>query len=174
MQPRSTTPDPAAIGGPFTLINQDGKTVTQDDFKGKAMLVYFGYSYCPDVCPYSLQLMASALDMPGVKKDLFTPVFISVDPARDTPEQLAQYVKSPSFPDGLVGLTGSAENIAALAKAYGVYFKQVGEGDGYLMDHTSVIYLMDENGRYVALFTHTNSADDIAKCLRRFGQGKRC
>ncbi|MDQ7018563.1 MAG: SCO family protein [Robiginitomaculum sp.] len=162
------------IGGPFTLTDTSGKIVTQADFLGKPMLVYFGYSYCPDVCPYALQMMASALDTLGKDKSRITPVFITVDPERDTPENLAQYVHSASFPDGLVGLTGTPEQIKAIAKAYAVYFKKVGEGDDYVMDHTSAMFLMDKDGKYVAVFTHSSSVDDIAKCLRRHLDGKRC
>ncbi len=165
---------PANIGGPFSLTNTRGEKVTEADFLGKPMLVYFGYSYCPDVCPYALQIMASALDTLGPGKGRITPVFISVDPKRDTPESLAQYVSSSSFPDGLVGLTGTADEVAAAAKAYAVYYKKVGEGDDYIMDHTSAIFLMDKEGKYVAVFTHTSSVDEIAKCLRRHLDGKRC
>ena len=162
------------IGGPFTLTDQDGKTVTEADFLGKPMLVYFGYSYCPDVCPFALQMMATALDSLGKDKAKITPVFVSVDPERDTPENLAQYVRSASFPDGLVGLTGTPEQIKAVAGAYAVYYKKVGEGDDYIMDHTSAMFLMDKSGKYVAVFTHSSSVDDIAKCLRRHLDGKRC
>ena len=162
------------IGGPFTLTDQDGKTVTEADFLGKPMLVYFGYSYCPDVCPFALQMMASALDTLGEDKGRIQPVFVSVDPERDTPENLAQYVRSASFPDGLIGLTGTPEQIKAMAGNYAVYYKKVGEGDDYIMDHTSAMFLMDKKGKYVAVFTHSSSVDDIAKCLRRHLDGKSC
>lgn len=162
------------IGGPFTLLNTAGETVTEADFFGKPMLVYFGYTFCPDVCPYSLQIMAAALDQLGEDKTKITPVFISVDPARDTVESMGTYVTSPSFPDGLVGLTGSEAQIAAIAGAYAVYFKKAGDGDDYLLDHTSAMFLMDNRGQYEAVFTHTNSAEDIAKCLRRHLNNKRC
>ncbi len=164
----------AAIGGPFMLMNSKGHVVSEADFLGKPMLVYFGYSFCPDVCPYSLQMMASALEALGEDKTLITPVFISVDPERDTPENLALYEVSGSFPDGLVGLTGTEGQITSVAKAYAVYFKKVGEGEGYIMDHTSAIFLMDKNGKYVAVFTHSSSVDDIANCLRRHLDGQRC
>lgn len=164
----------ANIGGPFTLTDTHGKIVTQADFLGKPMLVYFGYSSCPDVCPFALQLMAAALDILGKDKAKITPVFISIDPARDTPQSLAPYVQSPSFPDGLVGLTGTSEQVKAVARAYAVYFKKAGDGSDYLMDHTSAIFLMDARGKYVAVFTHSSSADAIARCLRRNLDGKRC
>ncbi len=164
----------ADVGGAFTLVNSSGQRVSEADFLGKSMLVYFGYSYCPDVCPYSLQMMASALDTLGADKARITPVFISIDPARDTPQSLAAYETSNSFPDGLVGLTGTADEIKAVAKAYAVYFKKIGEGDDYLMDHTSAIFLMDKRGQYVAVFTHSSSVDDIATCLRRHLDSKKC
>ena len=98
----------ANIGGPFTLVDQTGATVTEADFRGKAMLIYFGYTYCPDICPFSLQVMAAALDqMEPEERERIQPLLITVDPERDTVEQLAQYVTSPAFPDGLVGLTGN-------------------------------------------------------------------
>ncbi len=164
----------ANVGGPFTLVNTAGETVTEADFLGKPLLIYFGYTFCPDICPYSLQVMATALDSLGADKTKFTPIFITVDPERDTVASLAAYVASPSFPDGLVGLTGTAEQITAAAAAYAVYAKKAGEGDDYLMDHTSAIFLMDEGGDYAAVFTHLSSADDIAKCLRRHLNKKRC
>jgi len=110
----------ASIGGDFTLINQDGVTVTQDDFRGKAMLIYFGYAYCPDVCPTALQVMGSAMQSIGDKANNFQSVLITIDPDRDTPELLAQYVSSNGFPDGLIGLTGTKEQIATAAKAFSV------------------------------------------------------
>ena len=164
----------AAIGGSFVLTDSSGKQVTDKDFLGKPMLVYFGYSYCPDVCPFTLQLMASALDKLGPDKDRIQPVFISVDPERDTPQTLAQYVRTPGFPDHLTGLTGTPEQIADVAHKYSVYYKKAGKGEGYLVDHTSAIFLMDTRGKYAAVFTHRSKVDDIAKCLRRHLDGKKC
>ena len=164
----------AAIGGAFTLTDSHGRTVTEKDFLGKPMLVYFGYTYCPDVCPFTLQLMAQALDRLGPDKARIQPVFISVDPERDTPQTLAQYIHSPGFPDNLEGLTGTPEQIADIAHKYAVYYKKAGEGDAYLVDHTSAIFLMDAQGKYAAVFTHNSSVDDIARCLRRHLDGKKC
>jgi len=156
----------ALVGGPFTLVDQTGKTVTDKDFRGRFMLIYFGFTNCPDVCPSGLQVMAAALDKLGPKADQVTPILITVDPERDTPEQLASYV--PSFHPRLIGLTGSPEQVAAALKAYRVYAKRVDDpksSAGYTFDHTSLIYLMDREGNYVAHFTHATSVDRIAERL---------
>ncbi|GAA0606312.1 MULTISPECIES: SCO family protein [Thalassospira] len=158
----------ASIGGPFTLVNQDGETVTQDDFKGKYMLTYFGYTFCPDVCPTELQVMGTALDMmPQDIADEITPVFFTVDPERDTVEAVAEYV--PYFHDRMVGLTGTVEQTTAAAKAFRVYYaKAIPEGepedtDTYLMDHSSFVYLMDREGKFVRHFNYGTSPEDMVK-----------
>lgn len=155
----------ALVGGPFSLTDQSGKRVTEKDFAGKYMLVFFGYTFCPDICPTELQVMTAALDSMGPKADKITPVFISVDPDRDTPEVLRSYVEN--FGPRLVGLTGSAEEIAAVAKAYRVYFAKAGKegSEDYLMDHSSIIYLMGPDGRYVKHFTYTADAPGLARDL---------
>jgi len=164
----------ADIGGPFTLVNQDGETVTDADFRGKAMLIYFGFTYCPDICPASLQVMDAALDrLPEDQRSAFQPILISVDPERDTPESLAEYVASDAFPDGLVGLTGSPEQVRAAARAYRVFYSRV-EDDGvsstYTVDHSSLIYLMGPDGEFVDVFPHATPPDAIAARLQRFLQ----
>jgi protein SCO1/2 len=156
----------AMVGGPFTLTDQTGKRVTEQDFRGKFMLVYFGFTFCPDVCPTALQVMAAALDKLGDKAERITPVLVSVDPERDTPAQLAMYVKS--FHPRLVGLTGTAQEIDAVARAYRVYVKKVPDPKstaGYTMDHSSIIYVMGPDGKYLAHFTHATSPDAIAERL---------
>jgi protein SCO1/2 len=158
----------ALVGGPFTLVDHTGKTVTDKDFRGRYMLVYFGFTYCPDVCPSGLQVMAAALEKVGAKADQVAPILITVDPERDTPEQLASYV--PSFHPRLVGLTGSPEQIAAALKSYRVYAKKVEDpksAAGYTFDHTSLLYLMDRNGEYVAHFTHATPVERIAERLEK-------
>lgn len=153
----------AAVGGPFRLVDASGKTVTEADFKGRFMLIYFGYTFCPDVCPAGLQVMAAALDKLGPKASMVVPVFITLDPERDTPPKVAEYVKS--FSPRLVGLTGSAEEIAKVAKEYRVFWKKVPDdkhpGD-YTLDHSSVIYLMDTKGEYATHFTHASNVDQMA------------
>jgi cytochrome oxidase Cu insertion factor (SCO1/SenC/PrrC family) len=156
----------ALIGGPFSLVDQDGKRVTEQDFRGKYMLVFFGYTYCPDVCPTELQVMMAALDqMGGAGKDI-VPVFVSVDPERDSPETIKAYVGN--FGPRLVGLTGTPEEIAAIAKAYRVYYAKGAskDGDDYLMDHSSIIYLMDPNGSFVKHFAYTTDAARLADNLK--------
>jgi protein SCO1/2 len=156
----------ALIGGAFTLTDNTGKRVTDQDFRGKYTLVFFGFTSCPDICPAGLQLMAGALEKLGTKAQRITPIFISVDPQRDTPEKLAAYVKN--FDPRLVGLTGTPEEIAAVAKAYKVYYAKVPSKerpDDYTMDHTSIIYVMDPKGEFVTHFTPSTSVDDMAAKL---------
>lgn len=154
------------IGGPFTLVNQDGKTVTDKDFRGRYMLVYFGYTFCPDVCPTSLATIADALDMIGKKADKVVPILITIDPERDTPAALKAYV--PNFYPRLVGLSGSAAQIKAVAKEYRVYYARVdseSKDGNYLMDHSAITYLMGPDGKYVTHFSHGVKAEDMAKKL---------
>lgn len=159
----------AAIGGPFELVTHTGQTVTHEDFQGKPMLIYFGFTYCPDVCPFSLQIMARALEMmPEAERDRFQPMLITIDPERDTVENMALYVDSPAFPENLIGLTGTPEQIAAAAGAYRVAYRRSGEGDDYLMDHTSIIFFMDSEGRFVDIFPDDTPPAVIAARLQDF------
>jgi protein SCO1/2 len=156
------------IGGPFDLTDQHGKPVSDKTFRGRYMLIYFGYGYCPDVCPTELANMAAALDALGEKAKDVQPLFITVDPERDTPEFLADYVAN--FHPRLIGLTGTPDQIKAAAKAYKVYYakaKKPGDAD-YLMDHTSFVYLMGPDGRFLSLFRgHTDPAA-MAETIGRF------
>ena len=159
----------AQIGGPFTLKDHMGKTRTEKDYQGKLMLIYFGYSYCPDVCPTALQIMSVALDGLDKKAKEITPIFITVDPERDTVAHLNKYVKN--FHPDMVGLTGTAEQIKQAAKVYRVYYRKAEPATGspdkdYLMDHSSVVYLMDRDGRYVTHFTHQSPSEKIEAALR--------
>lgn len=156
------------IGGPFQLIDQHGKPVTDKTFRGQYMLIYFGYGFCPDVCPTELANIAAALDALGPKAENVAPIFITVDPERDTPEFLADYVVN--FHPRLIGLTGTPENIKAAAKAYKVYYgkaKKPGEAE-YLMDHTSFVYLMGPDGRFLFLFRGHTDPKTIADTIARF------
>ena len=158
----------ALVGGPFTLTDHTGKRVTDQDFRGRHMLVFFGFTFCPDVCPSGLQVISAALDKLGPKAQRITPLFITIDPERDTPSQLASYVKS--FHRRLVGLTGTPAEIDAVAKAYRVYVKKVADPKstaGYTMDHSAIIYVMGPDGRYVAHFTHATNVDTLADRLRK-------
>jgi protein SCO1/2 len=158
----------ALVGGPFTLTNQDGKRVTDQDFRGKYMLIFFGYTYCPDVCPSELQVMSAALDQMGPEADKIQPIFITIDPARDTPDTLKIYVSN--FSPRMVGLTGSGEDIAAVAKAYRIYYAKANGQENqkdYLMDHTTILYLMGPDGKFVKHFTYGTEAKALAEALRQ-------
>lgn len=154
------------IGGPFTLVASDGHTVTDADFRGRWMLVYFGYTFCPDVCPTELQTIATALDKLGPAAARVVPIFVTVDPARDTPVVVGRYVAL--FDKRIMGLTGSAAQIADIAHRYGVYYEKVAVkgSDTYAMDHTSFLYLMDPAGRLAALYNPQIGADALASGLK--------
>ncbi|HWI25394.1 MAG TPA: SCO family protein [Stellaceae bacterium] len=157
-----------SIGGPFTLTDQNGVLRHDNDFRGKLMLVYFGYTYCPDACPAALNTMTAALDKLGATADAVQPIFITVDPARDTPAQMKAYAAN--FTPRLVALTGTPTEIAAAAKAYRVYFQKVkGSGpDDYSMDHSAFIYLMGRDGKYLAHFGPEVSADQMAAAIKKY------
>ncbi len=155
----------ALIGGPFHLTDQNGQIRSAADFRGQFTLVFFGYSNCPDVCPTTLQTITTVLGKLGPDAAKVTPIFITVDPARDTPQVLKAYAAN--FTPRLVALSGSAEEIAAVAKAYRIYYKKIGEGADYSMDHTALIYVMGPDGRYLAHFPPEATADDIVKDLRQ-------
>ncbi|MBC6413118.1 MAG: SCO family protein [Hyphomonadaceae bacterium] len=161
----------AAIGGDYTLINQDGETVTQDTFLGRPQLIYFGFTFCPDVCPTSLQQLAYALDEVDPDADYFQPVFISVDPERDTPGVLGAYVRTSVFPDNLKGLTGTVEQVEQAKTAYKMYSAKVNDPDstaGYTIDHLSLVYLMDKNGKFADVFSHTTTTEEMIDRLRAY------
>jgi protein SCO1 len=156
----------SAIGGSFRLTDQNGKTVTDADLKGKWSLVYFGYTHCPDACPTALNDISIALEELGAKRDAVRPVFITVDPERDTPEALKAYVTS--FDAPILALTGTPEQVAQAAKGYRVYYAKHPEAGGdYSMDHSSVIYVMDPQGRFTASFTHESTPEQIAERLKK-------
>jgi protein SCO1/2 len=156
----------SAIGGPFHLTDQNGKTVTDADLKGKWSLIYFGYTHCPDACPTALNDISIALEELGPKRGEVRPVFITVDPERDTSETLKSYVTS--FDAPILALTGTAEQVAQAAKSYRVYYAKHPEAGGdYSMDHSSVIYVMDPQGRFTASFTHESSPEQIAERLKK-------
>ena len=154
------------IGGPFTLVDQDGRTVTDADFHGRWLLVYFGFTYCPDICPTSLTRNSDGIELLGEKGDKVTPVLISIDPERDTPQKMKEYVHF--FHPRMVGLTGRPEQVAAVGKAYRVfYMKAPGDTpDTYVVDHSSFTYLVDPNGRFVQFFRHEASAQEVADKLK--------
>ncbi len=159
-------PQGLSLGGPFSLTDQTGKPVTERDYAGRWMLIYFGYSFCPDVCPTELGTMAAALDQLGPAGERVVPVFISVDPQRDTPEHLADYVGR--FHPRMQGLTGRPEQVAEAARRYRVYYTKVQrpETTDYLMDHSSFIYLVGPDGRVRSLFRPETKPEEIAAAAR--------
>lgn len=159
----------ATIGGPFTLVDGEGRTVTDKDFRGKWTLIYFGYTFCPDVCPTSLTVVSGALDkLSQAQLDKIVPILISVDPARDTPAVMKEYASA--FHPKLIGLTGSAEQVEAAKKAFKVYAARAKGGDDqtYTVDHSSILYLMGPDGRFVAHFPHGTNPEELAAALDKY------
>ena len=160
----------ADLGGPFTLINQDGETVTEAALLGKPHMIYFGFTYCPDVCPVSLQKLGAAQEILGENGDDIGYILISVDPERDTPELLKQYITADVFPNGLRGFTGSLEQVEVAKKAYKVYAAKAELEDSvseYTVDHSDIIYMMDKTGKFVAYFGQRQTPLDIATRARK-------
>ena len=163
--------DPLAnrFGGPFTLSAHDGRRVSDSDFRGKFMLVYFGYTRCPDVCPVDLLALSEAMQILGAASAAIQPLFISVDPQRDTPALLADYVQS--FHPRLLGLTGSEVEIAAAVRAYKVHrvkYTPANDPGNYGVDHSSLTYLMGPDGRFRTLIPHNTSAERMAEIVRPY------
>ena len=153
------------IGGPFALVDHTGKARTDEDFRGKLLLIYFGYSYCPDVCPTDLQQIGLAVGRLGIAGEAVQPLFITLDPERDTATHLADYVTL--FHPRLIGLTGSAAQIRRVALAYKVYYAKYPPGSAdYVVDHTSFIYLLDENGKYIGFFPPGTTADRMIEIIK--------
>lgn len=157
-----------SIGGPFTLVDQNGVTRRDSDFRGELMLVYFGYTYCPDACPTALQTMSSALDALGARAKEVRPVFITVDPERDTIGQMKLYASN--FHERLLALTGTVDETAAAARGYRVYFEKAKQSsaDDYLVDHSSYIFLMGRDGRYLTHFGPAVTADQMAAAIKPY------
>lgn len=157
----------AAIGGPFSLTDQYGHTRTDRDFAGRYMLVYFGYTNCPDICPTTLSVIADAMEKLGGAAQQVVPIFITVDPARDTPRALKNYLAA--FGPEFVGLTGSQSSIAAVAKEYHVYYRahKAAKNGSYAVDHSNVIYLMGPDGKFIANYDETLGPDGLAKAIAR-------
>ena len=156
------------IGGPFTLSTPDGTTVTDQTYRGKWLLVYFGYTSCPDSCPTALLEIATALEKLGPDAVRVQPLFITVDPQRDTPQVMQQYTQS--FDPRIIGLTGTAQQIAAVAHEYGAYYVRHRTGPGaedYVMDHSTYLYLMNPGGKFVRAFDSDASVDRIANALSK-------
>jgi protein SCO1/2 len=155
-----------AIGGPFTLVDQNGNTVSDQAYAGLYRLIYFGYTSCPDACPTELQIMGQAVDSLGPDAKKVQPIFITIDPARDTPPQLASYV--PQFDRRLVGLTGTPQQIAQVAKEFRVYYAKADNSPSYAMEHSSFVYLMDPAGKFITVFSSDTDADKMAEAIEGY------
>lgn len=163
-------PPPSAVGGPFELVDQTGKPVTEKVLNGQWNMVFFGFTYCPDFCPASLQtLMKAKADLGPLGEDVRI-VFISIDPARDTPKAVNDWLSANGAPAGTLGLTGTEGQTSAAAKAYNAYARKVGEGENYTMDHSLVVYLMDPRGRFVRPLPH-NLPDEVVTQVRDAKRG---
>jgi len=165
-QPAALGAGEARVGGPFQLVDQDGRPVDESLLQGKWTAVFFGFTYCPDFCPATLQQLQAASAQLGERADELQVLFISVDPERDTPAALKAYLQGFSFPGGVRGLTGSPEQVAAAAKAWRAYHRKNGEGPDYTVDHFTGVYLMDPEGRFATVLTHGAAPADTARRIR--------
>ncbi|MFO1059168.1 MAG: SCO family protein [Dongiaceae bacterium] len=163
-EPPGTTAGVADIGGPFTLVDGSGREVTEKSWPGKWLLVFFGFTHCPDVCPTTLADLGQALDQLGPEADRLQPLFVTVDPERDTPAVMRDYVAA--FGNRIAGLTGSAAQIAAVAKAYRVYYAKHPEGSDYSMDHTAILYVMRPNGTMAGFMTPDTATPAMVQRLK--------
>ncbi|MER2267791.1 SCO family protein [Methylobacterium oxalidis] len=156
----------SSVGGPFTLVDQNGRTVTETDFSGATHLVFFGFTHCPDICPTTLQQISDVLTALGDRARTMKVAFITVDPQRDTPASLKTYLES--FDPRITGLTGSPEQVAAAVKAYRAYARRVPtQGDDYTMEHTALVYVMDGRNRFLGALNLQRPADETARELAK-------
>ena len=156
-----------AVGGPFELVDQDSRAIDQTMLDGKWSLVFFGFTYCPDFCPTTLTSLEATRQLLGAEADNLQIVFVSVDPERDTPEALKTYLSSDGFPPGVIGLTGTPEQVAEAARVYRAYFQKVGEGDDYVMNHSLTVYLMGPDGRFRSALGHDLGPERSAQLIKR-------
>jgi protein SCO1/2 len=160
------------IGGAFQLTDQNGRAVNQSLLHGKWSAVYFGYTYCPDVCPTTLQMLGTVERSLGPRQKDFQVVFVTVDPARDTPPQLKLYLSNGVFPPGAIGLTGTPDQVTRIAGAYGVYYQKQGTGADYTVNHSSAVYLMNPNGAFDSVIASDSTpADAKAAILEAMDRG---
>ncbi len=167
VKPNSMESGTALIGGPFTMVNQRGETVTEKTYAGKYLLMFFGFTSCADVCPTQLQVMAAALDQLGPLANEITPIFVSVDPDRDSPQVMADYVKN--FHPRLQGLTGSPAQLAAFAEIFHIFYAKIPDPKDpkdYEMDHASLLYVMGPDGKFLKHFQYTTDAKNLADQLK--------
>ncbi len=157
----------AKVGGPFQLVDQDGRPVDESILQDRWSLVFFGFTYCPDYCPTTLQVLDATKQRLGDAAENLQIVFISIDPKRDTPQALKDYLSTDGFPEGVIGLTGTPEQVDAAAKAYGAPYQKVGEGEGYTMNHGLTIYLMGPDGKFRSAIAHDLGPERAADVIRR-------
>lgn len=165
--PNDTVEGAAAIGGPFTLQTHTGAEVTEDVLFGHYSLVYFGFTFCPDICPMTLQTVADAIELlPGQKSELVQPLFITLDPARDTPDIMASYVNN--FHPRMIGLTGTPDQVKDVADRYRVFYRNtpIGDEGDYTVDHSGFLYLMNRSGRYIDHFRKDVTVEQLSSRLR--------
>lgn len=156
----------ADVGGAFELVDQNGRTRTQALLDGKWTAVFFGFTHCPDFCPMTLTTLATAKDQLGPRAADLQIVFISVDPERDTPAQLKTYLESPAFPRGVIGLTGTPEQVSTAVRAYRAWAQKSGDGDDYVVDHTTAVYLMNPDGKFARVVAYGLPPAEIARQIR--------
>lgn len=166
-QGRSVATGQPSVGGDFQLVDQNGRAVDQTLLNGKWSVVFFGFTYCPDFCPTTLGVLDAVQRRLGDRADDLQIVFVSIDPERDTPKMLKDYLSSDGFPTGVIGLTGTPEQVAAAARAYRAYYQKVGEGEGYTMNHSLTIYLMGPDGKFRTALSHDLGPDRMAEMIRR-------
>jgi protein SCO1/2 len=168
-RPQAPRAQSGGPGGPFALVNQDGRPVDQSVLKGKWSVVFFGYTFCPDYCPTTLTTLGKAMDELGPKAKDAQVVFITVDPSRDTPAAMKSYISSRVFPKNMMGLTGTPAQVAQAAKAYMVYYQKAGSGPNYTMDHSTALYLMAPDGQFHGVIadglTPEQDADQISRAM---------
>ena len=162
-----STRTPVSFGGPFTLVGSDGKPFSSQRLAGRPHVMFFGFTHCPDVCPTTLARMVRMRRQLGKGTEAFDIVFVSVDPERDTPQALKDYLSSEGFPRGVIGLTGSQDQVKAAADAYRAYYQKVGEGEGYTMNHSLTVYLMGPDGTFRTALAHDLGPERAAQLIER-------
>lgn len=155
------------VGGPFQLVNQEGQAVDQTLLNGKWSLVFFGFTYCPDYCPTTLTALEATRKQMGDRASDLQIVFVTVDPERDTPQALKDYLSSDGFPQGVIGLTGSPQQVKAAADAYRGYYQKVGDGEDYTMNHSLTVYLMGPDGKFRSAIAHDLGPQRAAQVIER-------
>lgn len=172
--PAPASSQTSAVGGPFQLVDQNGRSVDQSVLQGKWSAVFFGFTYCPDACPTTLLALGQAEKLLGDRAEHFQTVFVTVDPERDDPEQMRAYLRNDAFPKAVVGLTGSRDQVDAAARAYRVYHQKNGEGEGYVVDHSTITYLMNPRGEFACVIRYGETPERIAQqVMAAMGKGAR-